>query len=72
MGKNKKKVLTNFMSDMYKVKGRSEIWDFLYETEYACESMELNEAISRMTDAEVEEWFPKVCAEYICEEIGLS
>lgn len=74
MGKDKKskaKVLSELMEYMYEAKTRSEIWDVLYATEYEGESMDLNEAMAEMTDAEVFEWFPKKCAEYISKKIGI-
>ncbi len=44
---------------------RSQKWDFLYSTEYECESQELNEAMAAMTDDQVTTWFPSICADYL-------
>ena len=60
----------NFLGDKMECKTRSQVWDFLYATEYECESMELNEAMAAMTDEQVWEWFPKVCAEFYLKQIG--
>ncbi len=64
-------VLQEFMCGMYEARTRSEQWDFLYATEYESDSLELNEAMAGMTDTQVNEWFPKICTEYISKKLGM-
>ena len=69
--RKKRDKLSKFMTEMYEVKTRSDIWDFAYATEYDCESQELNELMAGMTDAEVFAWFPGMCAEYIAAKLEI-
>ncbi len=63
--------ITKMVVDMYKARSRSEIWDALYETEYESDSLELNDVMVCMTDAEVADWFPKIFTEYMLKQLNL-
>ena len=61
----------SLMTTAFEARSRSEIWDYLYGTEFEGQSMELNEAMACMTDEEVYGWFPKVFTEYLLKELNL-
>ncbi len=63
--------ITKMVADMYKSRTRSEIWDVLYHTEFGGESIELNQAMVCMNDAEVTDWFPKIYTEYMMKQLNL-
>ena len=63
--------VTKLISEAFASRSRSEMWDFLYGTEYESESMELNEAMACMTDDQVEKWFPKIFTEHLLKELHL-
>jgi len=70
--KQEKKVkftVHSFMLEFSQCENRSQKWDFLYSTEYECESMELNEAMAAMTDEQVDTWFVRICSEYLCKKL---
>ena len=64
-----KYTIETFLIEFYEAKTRSQMWDFLYSTEYNGESIDLNETLAAMTDANLKGWFPKVCANYLAEKL---
>ncbi len=59
------------MAQMYGARSRSEIWDRLHATEFSDESTGLDAVMASMTDAEVEEWFPRISTEFMMKQVGL-
>lgn len=65
------KEIEELISYAFSSKNREEMWSFLYDTEYLDEHDVLNEAMAKMTDTELNEWFPKILTEYLMKKLNL-
>jgi len=61
----------NFLVDMHKARTREEMTEFLLSTEFKDDKVEFAFNTSGMSDEQFNQWFPKICNEYLMKKLKL-
>jgi len=59
------------MEEMYEVRTRDGIYQYLTAREYKDDGATLMEVMAKMDDADLYPWFARMCGEWLAKEVGV-